>query len=215
MKYTIQHRRGTTAQWGDANPVLAFGEVGIENTGTGLRSKIGDGITAWANLPYMDDKALAAAVTAEANANSHADEGATATLSSAKSYTDAKVAPSLADTGERDVTTLIPAITSGGATISRIGRVVTFTLDTVRFGDLSGTVNAQTRDAIPVGFRSRTRYVYYNTSGRGGSGAMRGIRFDAYGGSNVYDLATGDWLSVTAIWTTAQSFPSTLPGTPA
>lgn len=46
----IKLRRGTAAQWTSADPVLAAGEVGIE-TDT-LRSKYGDGSTAWSSLSY-------------------------------------------------------------------------------------------------------------------------------------------------------------------
>jgi len=46
----LQLRRGTAALWTSANPILAQGEEGYE-TDTG-KMKIGDGITAWASLPY-------------------------------------------------------------------------------------------------------------------------------------------------------------------
>lgn len=46
----IKLRRGTASQWTSADPVLAAGEVGIE-TDT-LRSKYGDGSTAWSSLSY-------------------------------------------------------------------------------------------------------------------------------------------------------------------
>jgi len=46
----IQLRRGTAASWTSANPILAQGEEGYE-TDTG-KIKIGDGVTAWASLPY-------------------------------------------------------------------------------------------------------------------------------------------------------------------
>jgi hypothetical protein len=51
MGITIQHRRGTAAQWTAANPVLANGEPGYE-TDTGLL-KYGDGVTAWVALGYV------------------------------------------------------------------------------------------------------------------------------------------------------------------
>lgn len=50
MATRIQIRRGTAAQWTSANPVLASGEPAVE-TDTGKR-KIGDGVTAWTDLPY-------------------------------------------------------------------------------------------------------------------------------------------------------------------
>ena len=49
----IQVRKGTAAQWTDANPTLLAGEFGYE-TDTG-KLKIGDGTTAWATLGYSID----------------------------------------------------------------------------------------------------------------------------------------------------------------
>lgn len=46
----IQLRRGSAASWTSSNPILAIGEVGYE-TDT-LRSKIGNGTTAWNSLAY-------------------------------------------------------------------------------------------------------------------------------------------------------------------
>jgi len=53
----IRPRRGTKAQWETANTVLAEGEIGFEvpddGVGTGITNlKIGDGTTAWNDLPY-------------------------------------------------------------------------------------------------------------------------------------------------------------------
>lgn len=50
MSVTIQHRRGTAAQWTLANPILAPGEIGIETDTNAY--KIGDGATAWSALSY-------------------------------------------------------------------------------------------------------------------------------------------------------------------
>lgn len=50
MANRIQLRRGTAAEWTAANPVLAQGEPGIESD-TG-KQKFGNGVTAWASLPY-------------------------------------------------------------------------------------------------------------------------------------------------------------------
>lgn len=49
---TIQHRRGTETEWNIANPVLAFGEIGVEATGAIIRHKVGDGATPWQGLSY-------------------------------------------------------------------------------------------------------------------------------------------------------------------
>jgi hypothetical protein len=51
----IKVRRGTSAQWTSTNPILLFGEVGIEDNGFGpmfYRIKIGDDSTEWNLLPY-------------------------------------------------------------------------------------------------------------------------------------------------------------------
>ena len=44
----IQLRRGTSAQWSSANPVLGSGELGVDTTLKIL--KLGDGAAAWASL---------------------------------------------------------------------------------------------------------------------------------------------------------------------
>lgn len=50
MAQQIQFRRDTSSAWATNNPVLAHGELGLE-TNTG-QFKIGNGVTAWASLPY-------------------------------------------------------------------------------------------------------------------------------------------------------------------
>jgi len=47
----MQQRRGTEAQWSDADPILASGEVGVNLTNGFV--KIGDGFTSWSELPYQ------------------------------------------------------------------------------------------------------------------------------------------------------------------
>lgn len=47
----IQLRRGTTAQWNAANPILGSGEPGYDVTSKAL--KIGDGTTAWSSLSAL------------------------------------------------------------------------------------------------------------------------------------------------------------------
>lgn len=50
----LQMRRGTSAQWAAANPVLLEGEFGVDTTVD--RFKIGDGVTAWASLGWAAAK---------------------------------------------------------------------------------------------------------------------------------------------------------------
>jgi|SRR5690625_1486663 len=53
MSFTrIQLRRGTTAQWAAADPVLASGEVGVD-LDIGLY-KVGDGVSRWNALPFPE-----------------------------------------------------------------------------------------------------------------------------------------------------------------
>ena len=47
----MQQRRGTEAQWVDANPVLASGEVAVNLTNGFV--KVGDGFSTWEELPYQ------------------------------------------------------------------------------------------------------------------------------------------------------------------
>lgn len=53
IKTTFQIRRGLSSTWARTNPVLAYGEPGFERDTHKL--KIGDGETAWLDLPYIGD----------------------------------------------------------------------------------------------------------------------------------------------------------------
>ena len=57
MANTIQHKRGTEAEWTAADPTLAAGQVGVE-TDTG-KFKIGNGSAAWSALGYFAPAAAA------------------------------------------------------------------------------------------------------------------------------------------------------------
>ena len=50
MAVQIQLRNDTAANWTAANPILAEGEMGIENDT--MQFKLGDGINNWADLEY-------------------------------------------------------------------------------------------------------------------------------------------------------------------
>lgn len=49
----FQFKRGTAARWAEVNPVLAVGEPGYVTDEN--RLKIGDGETAWNDLPYAGE----------------------------------------------------------------------------------------------------------------------------------------------------------------
>ena len=58
---TIQFKRGTAARWDELNLILEAGQPGFvvdEN-----RLKIGDGITAWKDLPYVGESSVVNAQT--------------------------------------------------------------------------------------------------------------------------------------------------------
>jgi hypothetical protein len=61
----VQYRNGIATAWTAANPVLADGEPGYEKDTK--RSKVGDGVTPWATLPYTDVTYLLAAQKGIAN----------------------------------------------------------------------------------------------------------------------------------------------------
>jgi len=63
MATRIKLRRDSKDEWESVNPVLAFGEIGIEyydytdNEGTPYRRwrlKVGDGVTPWNDLDYAE-----------------------------------------------------------------------------------------------------------------------------------------------------------------
>lgn len=62
MAYTrIQHRRGTTVQWNQYDPVLGPGEIGVDLTTK--RLKIGTGSLKWSELTFFDGNAYDSAVS--------------------------------------------------------------------------------------------------------------------------------------------------------
>lgn len=51
---TFKLKRGTAARWAEVNPILEVGEPGFVYDQN--RLKIGDGVTPWNDLPYIDGK---------------------------------------------------------------------------------------------------------------------------------------------------------------
>ena len=67
MAVNILLRRGTAAEWTASNPTLLEGEVGVETDTKKL--KVGDGLTLWASLPYINLTPAAAASIYATSAN--------------------------------------------------------------------------------------------------------------------------------------------------
>ena len=53
MAYIIQHRRDTLENWSKVNPILADAEIGFVLAKGSSMYKIGDGVTAWNDLPMF------------------------------------------------------------------------------------------------------------------------------------------------------------------
>lgn len=51
---TFRLKRGTAARWASVNPILEQGEPGFVYDSN--RLKIGDGVTPWNDLPYIEGK---------------------------------------------------------------------------------------------------------------------------------------------------------------
>jgi len=58
---TLQLKRGTASRWSELNLVLAAGEPGFVTDEN--RLKIGDGTTAWNDLPYVGESCVVNAST--------------------------------------------------------------------------------------------------------------------------------------------------------
>lgn len=223
MKYTILHRRGTTSQWNTANPVLAFGEVGVENTGATLRSKVGDGITSWASLPYADEAALEAAHVAGSNAKAYADAGDTESLSTAKaysdssltaakSYTDVAVANSSKDTGWRNISDNVASFRRGKLYIRRTGSVIEVAMEGLGLTGTPGSMDfvlglgSGWRPIRPVFFKSikywgeESEFVFRMWT----DAKIRG----------VFGTSVEPQFSGSIVYTTTDAWPTSLPGTP-
>lgn len=117
------------------------------------------------------------------------------------------------DTGERNITSLVTGVAAGTITLSRTGLDVVITFDGVKFsteGTLTGIAN------LPVGFRPRPTYIYLSTAQRSSTtGPLRGFRISKYGAVDFYEAATAHTYYAYQSFKTFDSFPTTLPGTPA
>ena len=58
MPSLIQLRRGSSSEWTHANPILASGEAGVVTDFVPVKVKIGDGVSPWIMLPYLDSSAI-------------------------------------------------------------------------------------------------------------------------------------------------------------
>lgn len=88
----IKHRTDTTANWTDKNPKLFKGEFAIEQSPTGFKFKVGDGVNNWNTLPYLDISFDNASITYLEGLKSDALSYKNSASNSATSANDSKVA---------------------------------------------------------------------------------------------------------------------------
>lgn len=129
----------------------------------------------------------------------------------------ARLAPLEQDTGDRNITALVPGASGAGHwTMRRVGRWVYTNLYDLNLAATSQDY-WQVAGFLPVGFRppAASQYVHFQCAQRSTSGFTPGpFRVDRYGGATIYGV-TGKQVAVTAMWLTNDPFPTTLPGTPA
>lgn len=119
-----------------------------------------------------------------------------------KGLFEATDTPYIVDTGEIDITSRLPGVTSGSLWVSRFGPMVT-----VRFRDLvltpSGTGSFSTfPDVVPRGFRPPPGYTYGTTPSRSSFVSSGTFRIDSFGALTVYSHAASDTLRGTCTWRT-------------
>lgn len=121
------------------------------------------------------------------------------------------------DTGDRNITSLVPNLVAGSGhwTIRRTGMWVYMNLYSLTFTPTSGSLWQQ-NGFIPVGFRPAfaSQYVRFPAAPASTSESPGPFRADRYGGVTIYNAGQGA-VHVTASWPTNDAFPTTLPGVPA
>jgi hypothetical protein len=75
VDFEFRFRRGAAWLWTERNPVLAPGEPGVEFGSSPVKYKIGDGVTAWNDLPYMMEETRVSQMIAAAIAALPPSEG--------------------------------------------------------------------------------------------------------------------------------------------
>lgn len=151
----ITLRRGTAAQWTDANPILEFGELGVEIRPDGSTGfKMGDSSTSWADLPYFESGSFADYLLASSVGANNGVAGLNASgqvpstqLANATSYTNSQLSSHNSDTtgvhGIPDTSLLatieyVDNIATGIVTKPAVEAATTGSLDTTYDNGASG-----------------------------------------------------------------------------
>ena len=116
------------------------------------------------------------------------------------------------NTGIRDISNLLKDAT-GSVTISRIGQVVYLEARVIKPEETLGS-GSSFLASLPVGFRPATRRDFSINATLSASTARSGFQFTS-GAIGVWNPSTSDIYYFQHHWITSNSWPTSLPGTPA
>ena len=116
------------------------------------------------------------------------------------------------DTGLRDISDLLKDAT-GSVTISRIGQVVYLEARVIKPEETLGS-GSSFLASLPVGFRPATRRDFTLNATLSSSTTRSGFQFTS-GAIGVWQPSTSDIYYFQHHWVTSNSWPTSLPGTPA
>lgn len=111
------------------------------------------------------------------------------------------------DTGVRDIAASLPTMTEGTARIRRNGSAVSLAIDTAKF---SNTGTFTLASVIPPGFRPDMNFNGFAVQLSGADGYRASIT--TAGNLAIYSYS-GGWVRGYLTWTTADTWPTALPGT--
>lgn len=111
------------------------------------------------------------------------------------------------ETGLRDISGTFATRTEGTISIQREGDLVTFSANVLKLSN-SGTFTLP--GAIPLGFRPDSVFNGFAVQLTGTDGWRVGIAVN--GNFSLYAYTAEAWVRFTFIWTTADAWPTALPG---
>ncbi|QED11527.1 hydrolase [Arthrobacter phage Qui] len=178
----IQPRRGSAASWTTTNPILAIGEIGLESDT--LKTKMGDGSTAWNSLPYEG-----------------ADKAAVGHTHTVSQLTDATTIGKeiLLDATAADVRATIGAGTSN-LVIGTTGTTAMAGNKTFNFSEILGTIATAQLPPIAITnvYPVANQAAMLALTAERGDMALRADNGESYILSTDSPSTLADWLMITA-----------------